>query len=266
MHFIERPMMDETVGMNLVLGGSAGGNLRAVFASHGMTERVHVFDDDLSHGPLTSREAREAYLKDLYKHYGPVENSPIPCLADLEHLSRQLNLDDTQEVCIWAGDNASERVFLAMACHSLRHFDGSVTRVGSSGLKSPPYIGAQTPDLLASLSKERERIDPQTRTANAASFLEHQNTGGILRRWEASEIIDVAPDYYDTLLTNSCPKDWTSAARVVGTAMGACDEQNLLNDVFLSGRLQHLIACEMIEASGPQTSLRDYVVRREQSS
>ena len=51
-----------------------------------------------------------------------------------------------------------------------------------------------------------------------------------------------------------------------GTAMGACNAQNLLNDVFLSGRLQHLIACEMIEASGPQTSLRDYVVRREQSS
>ncbi|MEH6835730.1 MULTISPECIES: DUF1835 domain-containing protein [Falsihalocynthiibacter] len=258
--------MNKPVRINLVLGGSAGGNLRAAFASHEMTERVHVFDDDLSHGPLNNLEAREAYMKDIYMHYGLVEESPIPCLADLEHLSRQLNLDDTQEVCIWGGDNASERVFLAMACHGLRHFNGSVTRVGSTGLTSMPYIGAQTPDLLASLRDERVTIDPHTRTAQAKTFLHHQNTGGILRRWEANEIVDVAPDYYDTLLTKGCPKDWTSAARVVGTAMGACDEQNLLNDVFLSGRLQHLIACEMIEASGPQTSLRDYVVRREQVS
>jgi hypothetical protein len=88
--------------MDLVLGGSAGGNLRAAFASHGMIGSIHVLDDDLSHGPLNSREAREAYFKELYKHYGSVEASPNPYLADLEHLSRQLNLDDTQEVCIWA--------------------------------------------------------------------------------------------------------------------------------------------------------------------
>lgn len=258
--------MNKPARINLVSGGSAGGNLRAAFESHEMTERVHVFDDDLSHGPLSNREARHAYFNELCIHYGPVEDTPVSCFADLEHLSRQLDLNDTQEVCIWAGENASERVFLAMACHGLRHFNGSINRVGSTGLKSPPYIGAQTPDLLAALWDERKTIDPHTRTAQAKAFLHHQNTGGILRRWEANEIVDVAPDYYDTLLTKGCPKDWTSAARVVGTAMGACDEQNLLNDVFLSGRLQHLIACEMIEVSGPQTSLRDYVVRREQIS
>jgi len=44
--------------------------------------------------------------------------------------------------------------------------------------------------------------------------------------------------------------------------MGRGDEHNLLNDVFLSGRLQYLIAKGLIEASGPQASLRDYSVRR----
>ena len=43
--------------------------------------------------------------------------------------------------------------------------------------------------------------------------------------------------------------------------MGRGDEHNLLGDVFLSGRLQHLIAEGLIEASGPQASLRDYDVR-----
>jgi len=161
------------------------------------------------------------------------------------------------------GENASERTFLEMACHGLRLFKGSVTRVGTTGLKSLPYIGPQTPALLASLFDQREAVDTITRAALSSDFLRLRDSGGKLRKWEAGKIVDVAEDYYDHLLLACCPEDWTSAAHVVGTTMGRCDEHNLLGDVFLSGRLQHLIAENAIEASGPQTSLRDYDVRRQ---
>ena len=253
--------MSQPVYIHLVLGGSAGGCVRAAVVTYSLTGRVHVFDDDLSHGPLNDKQARLAYFRALYQNYGQLPEDPVPSLADLDSLSVHLAQDPTPEICIWAGENASERTFLEMACHSLRHFKGPVTRVGKTGLKSLPYIGPQTPTLLASLFNKREAVDSMTRAALSSDFLRLRDSGATLRKWEADEIVDVPADYYESLLLTCCSKDWLSAARVVGTAMGRCDENNLLGDVFLSGRLQHLIAEGLIEASGPQESLRDYDVR-----
>ena len=253
--------MSQHAYRHLVLGGSAGGCLRAAVANCGLMGRVHVFDDDLSHGPLNDKQARAAYFEALFQNYGQLPDDPVPSLADFDSLSAHLSQDITPEVCIWAGDNASERTFLEMACHSLRLFKGAVMRVGATGLKSPPYIGPQTPALLARLFDRREEVDIATRAALSSTYLHQRDSGATLRKWDAGKIIGVSDDYYDSLLLACCPPEWIYAARVVGTAMGRGDEHNLLSDVFLSGRLQHLIAKGLIEASGPQTNLRDYSVR-----
>jgi hypothetical protein len=253
--------MSQPSYLHLVLGGSAGGCVRAAVATYGLTGRVHVFDDDLSHGPLNDGQARAAYFRALYENYGQLPEDSVASTADFESLSIHFAQDPTPEICIWAGENASERTLLEMACHSLRDFRGPMARVGKSGLKSRPYIGAQTPALLASLFDHRETVDSMTRAALSSEFLHQRDSGATLRKWEASKIFDVPADYYDSLLLACCTKDWVSAARVVGTAMGRGDEHNLLGDVFLSGRLQHLIAEGLIEASGPQANLRDYDVR-----
>ncbi|MBT3143142.1 hypothetical protein DS909_08620 [Phaeobacter gallaeciensis] len=254
--------MSQHAYRHLVLGGSAGGCLRAAVANCGLMGRVHVFDDDLSHGPLNDKQARAAYFEALFQNYGQLHEGPVPSLVDFDSLSVQLTQDLTPEVCLWAGENASELTFLEMACYGLRLFKGSVTRVGTTGLKSLPYIGPQTPALLASLFDQREAVDPVTRTTLSSDFLRLRNSGATLRKWEAGKIFDVPADYYDSLLLACFSKGWVSAASVVGTAMGRCDEHNLLGDVFLSGRLQYLITKGLIEASGPQASLRDYSVRR----
>ncbi|MDU9007037.1 DUF3658 domain-containing protein [Sedimentitalea todarodis] len=253
--------MTEHAPLHLVLGGSAGGCLRAAVATCSMPGRVHVFDDDLSHGPLNDKQARTAYFEALFKNYGQSPDDPMPALADFDSLSVDLGQDRAPEVCIWAGENASERTFLQMACHNLHLFKGSVTRVGAAGLKSLPYIGPQTPDLLATLFHEREALDPITRAALSADYLRLRDSAATLRIWSAGKVVDVSEDYFDSKLLESCEKDWMSAARVVGTAMGRCNKHNLLADVFLSGRLQYLITQGVVEASGPQTSLRDYDVR-----
>jgi hypothetical protein len=47
-----------------------------------------------------------------------------------EPLAATLGSGDSMQICIWAGDNMSERPFLAMACAQLALFRGEVTRVG----------------------------------------------------------------------------------------------------------------------------------------
>jgi hypothetical protein len=107
--------MSQPAYLHLVLGGSAGGCLRAAVATCGLTGRVHVFDDDLSHGPLNDKQARAAYFEALFQNYGQLPDDPVPSLADFDSLSAHLSQDITPEVCIWAGENASERTFLEMS-------------------------------------------------------------------------------------------------------------------------------------------------------
>lgn len=252
--------------IHLVLGGSAGGCLRAAVSTFGLTGRVHVFSDDLSHGPLDDKQARTEYFKALFQNFGQLPDDPVPSMADFDGFSDRMAQDITPDICIWAGDNASEQTFLKMACHSLRFFKGAVMRVGASGLKSPPYIGPQTPALLARLFDRREALDMATRASLSADYLHLRDSGATLRKWEAGRIVDVSEGHYDSLLLGCCTADWICAARVVGTAMGRGDEHNLLSDVFLAGRLQYLIGKELIEASGPPLSLRGFKVRLKRPS
>lgn len=254
-------MPNKTV-LHLALGDSAGGCLRAAISSFGLPGRLSIFSDDLSHGPLNSTRARTAYFKTLFGNYGQMEEVSIATMDDFEALSDQLEQDDISEICVWAGENASERTFLEMACHYLDRFKGSLTRVGATGLSPVPYIAPHSPEALAALFSGRETVAPSTQASLSADYLCLRDKELTLRRWDVGKIIDVAADYYDPLLLACCPPDWTFAARVVGTAMGRCEDHNMLSDVFLSSRLQHLVAQNAIEALGPQTSLRDYKVRR----
>ena len=80
-------------------------------------------------------------------------------LDDFDNIFEQMEQDGIREVCIWAGDNASEWTFLEMICHSMRLFKGTVKWVGATALAPLPYIGLQTPAAFAALFDERNIVD-----------------------------------------------------------------------------------------------------------
>jgi hypothetical protein len=101
----------------------------------------------------------------------------------------------------------------------------------------------------------------EERAILADNFLRIRDRTGLLRRWEKGMIVGIPIDHYDPLLAESCPRSWTPAARVVGTAMKRCGPRNPMSDLFFSSRLQVLIETGRVEADAPRHRLRDYRVR-----
>lgn len=255
--------MQESALLHLVLGDSVAGCLRQAALEFGIPGRVLASNDDPSHGPLHDEGARSAYLTLCLREYSNC-GTPQNLMRDgfWGDVLARADLSRHKEICVWAGDNVSESLFLAMSCHCLADFGGSVTRVGAHGLHQLPYIGPQTPRALAELFVTRQHMTAAKRTALAREYCRLRQERGALRRWENGRIVTVPVDSYDAMIVACCTTQWLHAARIVGIALANCDANNLLSDVFVNHRLQALIDTGQIEFKGNRSGLRNYSIRR----
>ena len=102
--------------LNLALGDSAAGCLRAACAAHGMPGSVHSIPDDLSHGPLEDGRGRVDYMRACFRGYDDWTLDVSDTFAPWQALIERLEQEQPDAVLIWSGDNVSEATFLAMVC------------------------------------------------------------------------------------------------------------------------------------------------------
>jgi hypothetical protein len=251
--------------VHLALGDSAAGCLRAACGSHGLPGSVFSIPDDLSHGPLADGHERINYMRTCYRGYDDwtfeVSDAFAPWTGFIEWLERE----KPEAIVIWSGDNVSEGTFLAMACWQFRQRPEPLLRVAIPGQANPPYVAVHMPVELADLYAGRRELTVPERALLGDDFVRIRSETGLLRRRENGRIIGVPPDHYDGLLLESCAPRWLPAARVIGTAMGRCDKQNLTSDLFFSSRLQILIDSGRVKVDGVRNRLRGYAVHRVES-
>ena len=247
--------------LHIALGDSSEGCLRAACRAHGLPGTALGIPDDLSHGPLDDGRARIDYMRDCFRGYDDWYLDVTDAFAPWRATIARIDEARVDAVVIWSGDNASEAIFLTMACWWLRHRSERVLRVAMPGRDGRHYVATHTPAELADLYAFAQELTDTERASLAEDFLRIQDETGLLRRWEEGKILGVPMDRYDPLLLECCGTRWTSAARVVGTAMSRCDGHNRMSDLFFSSRLQLLIDAGRIEADGSRDRLREYAVR-----
>lgn len=247
--------------LHLVLGDYGAESLRAASHSHGLPGTVLCLRDDLSHGPLADGPTRLAYMQACYPgydHWPPEASDP---LQPWSQLNAQIEQDRPASILVWAGDNASEAVLLAMACWRLLERPEPIHHLQGIGPDAHQFISEYRPAALRGLFDRRRCLSDAERSQRAADFVRLRDSPHGLRRWESCRLLDVPADYYDPLLKACCPGDWTPAARVVAAAMARCDAHNRMSDLFFSSRLQILIDSDQVAAQGPRRRLADYAVR-----
>jgi len=254
-------MVEPETVLHLAHGDVAAALLRAAIHARALHGEVFAIPEDLGHGPLDDGVRRLAYFRACHIGFGPWVVPIMDAFAPWHELATRLRRAPPHEIVIWAGDNASEGTFLAMAVAHLA--DGGWT-LAHARPRSGTYTGQYRPEALAALFPARHEISTEDRARLARDFARIRAETGLLRRWEAGRIIGVLPDHYDGLLMQACGASWRQAARVVGDAMAACEPANLLSDVFLTARLQAMIAIGRLEADNTASSLRDYAVRLRQ--
>ena len=247
--------------LHIALGDSAVGCLRAACRSHAMPGSVFGIPDDLSHGPLDDGHARIDYMRACFRGYEDWSFDVSDAFLPWRGLIGRLDQDKPESTLIWSGDNVSEATFLAMACWWLRSRSERVQWVKMPGTEGRHHVATHEPAELAALFASRRELTGTERASLVEEFVRIRDATRLLRRWERGRIVGAPMNRYDALLMQCCTSHWTPAARVVGSAMGRCDEHNLMSDLFFSSRLQILIDAGHIETDGARNRMRTYVVR-----
>ncbi len=247
--------------LQLVLGLSAAGCVRAACEAHGLSGTVMAIDDDLSHGPLDDGVGRASYLHECFRASGEWVPEVADAFQPWRELVAKVAAGSHEAVIVWGGDNVAESTFLSMACWWLSSLDLPLLRVPIPGDDGRPYVAVHTPARLAELSGNARRLTDLERADLADDFTSIRRETGLLRRWEAGRIVGIQPEAYDGVLLDAVAADWTPAARVVGTAMSRCDDHNLMSDVFFAYRMQRLVDAGLVEVEGRREQLREFAVR-----
>lgn len=255
-------MIPPPSALHIVQGSSAGGCLREAMRSGRPPGTLAVVADDLSHGPV---DDRAAFWRSSYRGYLPREELPED-LPDVWAAVDQGLAGSPRDIVVWGGTNPSDAVLMAAVCERIGDSDVGLWQVDvthwSDG-RGPHYVAEYDPTVLATAWPQAVRaLTWADRGSWRAVYRGIAASGDTIRRIDDGLLHYLQTDHYDDTLLTACPGDWTPAARVVGTAMGECDDDNKVSDVFFTIRLQHLIDSGAVEVDGPRDSLRSYRLRR----
>ncbi len=247
--------------LHLVLGDHAAAVLRLALKHHALPGDIRCIPDDLGHGPLDNGIARVAYMRRRFEggfDWTHTATDAFDAWRTLEQTLRAYRAD----LVVWRGSNVSETILLMMACSWLRDAD---CRISVVELPDTPtlhtHVGTRMPDDLAGYFPIARSLSPTERAANADAFEKLKAEPDHRRQWKDGRVVAVPISAFDDLLVRAYSQDWQNAARVVGRAMGEADPRDALADVFLSSRLQALIAAGRLEPDSPPRLLRDYRIR-----
>jgi len=247
--------------LHIALGDSAAGSLRVACSNHGMPGSVFSIPDDLSHGPLDDGRLRVDYMRSCFEGYDDWWIDVDDAFTPWNALVSKIDEANVDTVIVWAGDNVSEETFLCMACWWLREQPVRLLRPVVQSEPGRNYVAVQAPADLADMFPTAGELSNAVRGEKASSFRRLCDDHGVLRHWNKGWVETVSADFYDHLLRVCLPDDWQVAARVVGAAMGQCDNHNAMSDLFFSSRLRRLIENGVVDVKGKPEQLRDYYVR-----
>ncbi len=249
-------------------GGAAAGSLRALCANRS-AELVIEIVDPLAIGPLRDLDRpegvaeRRQYLRRLFERIGETE-----CF---ERLAARIGLPelaaampDASRAVAWCGPNADEQLMLRAVCAGWRdrplHVVDVGAGVGTDGIGPQRAVGACSPDALRIAERGARQLSDAERVALAADWERLLRSNHRLRLFEGGAVIGCDEDRFDSLLLAACPRDFASAARIVGKVMG--ESVQLIGDTFLDHRLRELIARGGIDAEDATARLASLRVRR----
>ncbi|MNV37771.1 hypothetical protein D3C71_1293030 [compost metagenome] len=280
-----------TTKVHIVFGDSIAGSLKEAVKQMGCadTNKVICFRDQYSIGPLwqlhedAGRAHRGEWFRDNindgrdYADYYDVTYH--------QRLTEQISqIPSEASIVIWSGKNVHEQVGLRYAVYLLRksqnqneiyvfNVEEACERRFNTADRSIDYLhaGEIPPNKLQSVFGEAEKsgaIGCETRQLLEQEWLSLAEHHEVLRIWDGKRVLNVDEQYFDSYLLEIVEKlhtyrsknDFIKAARVIGEALGNCDQY--IGDNYFEYRLRQLIYNGFLEIKGVPRAMRFYSVRR----
>ncbi|MGG1312782.1 DUF1835 domain-containing protein [Cohnella laeviribosi] len=277
---------DGCTAVHIAFGESFAGSLKQALKSLSRenTDKIVAFRDLYSIGPLWQlhedhgRQHRREWLRDHINDGDDEDDGEKTDQQLLRHLSQ---IPPQAKIYVWAGGNAHEQAGLRLAAYLLREHPNEIATLDAPAVCERLFDGAQTrfaylhseeipPDKLQAVlheCKEVPSLSDRERTALEREWLELAERREVLRIYQDGRIVQVGADYFDGYLRNIVEqlhkdrgnRDFIKAARVIGQAIGYCDQY--IGDGYFEYRLRELIYSGYLEIKGVPRAMRHYSVR-----
>ena len=237
--------------MHVAPGDSAGGNLKVALRIAGRQQEVLSFTDDLSCGPIAWGTARERAAWWSHVH-APLQEE------DLTTFWHRVETAD-ERLVVWFGrQSASELAFFLALADRLGDRPYDVVEIGQPD-GAVDFVPSY---LLPALIETARPISPQE-AADAGRLWQRLRAQNAPFRIVTSAGLASAPiDHFDSSILGQAAKEWSSAARVIGSTMARnCEPRIQVSDAILLARLVALVEEGKLLADGDPWDMRACRVR-----
>ena len=275
--------------VHVVTGDSFGGGMKLALRELGLSDahKLITISDNFAIGPIGRLETPEGRRarRDWIRH-----NIVSAALGEDDDPEEEYNrllfklhrIPEQAEIIVWTSRSVTEQMGMRYALHLLRHKPNTVRMSDACAISeelqgrpdsSVTYrrSGEIAPDML---KEALLRIDDQNplsaadvrRLAEEWAAVAEQ--GGVLRIFENDAVREVPANFFDPFLLDTLDRvadsadaeGYVKAARVIGTAIGDCDQD--IEDAYFEYRLRELIYAGVLEIKGIPAGMRYYSVRR----
>lgn len=276
--------------VHLAFGESSAGSLRHVMKKCGWdpSHQVITIRDHFAIGPVWDLHREQGRLNRadwLRNHINDGGDDMEDVEVQYKDLVQQISQIPAQaRITIWSSSNAQEQVGLRYAMYLLRGLPNEVwiqdaPEVCAQLFDRPDaritymHTGEISPDKLLTVIEANRGVllSQDARSLLVEEWLEIANRPEVLRIYRADHIHHVSADYFDTFILEKVEHlhdqhgnhHFIKAARVVGEALGYCDQY--VNDSYFEYRLRELVYQGELEILGIPRAMRYYSVRRKRS-
>ncbi|WP_314590782.1 DUF1835 domain-containing protein [Paenibacillus terrigena] len=272
--------------VHLAFSESSAGSLRYAIKKLGWDahHQVIAFHDDFTIGPVWQMHEEQGRLnrREWFRNHINEDEAPDDDEDQYNRLMQQISqIPEQASITIWGSDNAHEQVGMRYAVYLLRDHPNDIVMQDAAKacdrLFNRPearvdykHTGAISPDKLLTVLEGDygTPISMDVRSTLEQEWLEIADRPEVLRIYEAGHICHVSSDYFDAYMLEKVENlheqfghhDFIKAARVVGEALGYCDQY--VNDTYFEYRLRELVYQGELEILGIPRAMRYYRVRR----
>ncbi|XID94544.1 DUF1835 domain-containing protein [Paenibacillaceae bacterium WGS1546] len=272
--------------VHIAFGDSFAGSLKVALNRLGCsdTNEMIAFRDRFSIGPLwqlheeAGQTCRTGWFRDRINHKDDEDDRVAQYQTIAEQMTR---IPAEASIVIWSGHNAHEQAGLRYAIYLLRSrpnnvFVFNVTAACERRFNTPDqqieysHSGEIPPDKLQAIIGESEDNGPvpsETKRLLEQEWLSLASRHEALRIWDGERIVNVDESYFDSYLLETVKnlhavrgnRDFIKAARVIGQAIGYCEQY--IGDDYFDYRLRELVCNGALEIKGVPRAISDYSVR-----
>ena len=258
--------------IHVVNGDVAGNTLRQALAQAARPDPVIVLRDDLAVGPLVDVDGIGQIRAGFWQRVAPRTDIDFP--AEMRQALEQLQTlrQSEMEVAIWHGQSAADQLMLRRVVFHLYQAPQRINEVAMDlrELELPPQAGLAAIGMYspARLARRFSTIAPVSVLRLGRLGYEWQQNvreNADVRLWKGNTLVPAAYHSIDDIIMDRAPADWTPAAQVVGSVMGAI-EGLLASDWFVFWRCRELISTGRLVLRGNADSLDTCELRRHLTS